>query len=270
MVVYLYAFNRYLSCFFDTDGLGPDCYYNPLSPLAMVPLYPYTRQSEGIAKAYTFKSKTELAGSHFFNRFVFYSVPISTFLVMSSRQHPEFLWSDVYTMPIPSVLADALLFVSITTALYWLVRQLVGVHKGSLSPLVLTYFISHFCVYLFAYVIISDINKGWLLINIWHNLQYIAFVWVCNVNQYADPTKGASKFRQWLCAPENWLFYFIICFLISHVFYSGTEMAINLFPVEIAASLMIIVYQSINFHHYIVDACIWKLRKKSVRAAVGV
>ena len=134
--------------------------------------YHYTRQSEGISKAYTLKSRTKLSGSESFNRFVFYSIPISTFLVMSSRQHPQFLWSDVFTVPIPPLFADSLLLVSATATVYWLIQQFVSVYKGMLSPLVLAYFISHFCIYIFSYVVIKDINKGWLLINIWHNLQY--------------------------------------------------------------------------------------------------
>jgi hypothetical protein len=34
--------------------------------------------------------------------------------------------------------------------------------------------------------------------------------------------------------------------------------------------VVVIVYQTINFHHYIVDALIWKLRRKEVRAKLGV
>jgi hypothetical protein len=34
--------------------------------------------------------------------------------------------------------------------------------------------------------------------------------------------------------------------------------------------LALIVYQTINFHHYIVDALIWKLRRKPVQQVLGV
>lgn len=40
--------------------------------------------------------------------------------------------------------------------------------------------------------------------------------------------------------------------------------------VDLFALLLVIVSQAINFHHYIVDTCIWKLRKSSTRAAVGI
>jgi hypothetical protein len=32
----------------------------------------------------------------------------------------------------------------------------------------------------------------------------------------------------------------------------------------------IIIYQTINFHHYIVDSIIWKARKKPMREALGL
>ena len=32
----------------------------------------------------------------------------------------------------------------------------------------------------------------------------------------------------------------------------------------------IIIYQTINFHHYIVDGLIWKARKKPMRKTLGL
>jgi len=34
--------------------------------------------------------------------------------------------------------------------------------------------------------------------------------------------------------------------------------------------LALIVYQTINFHHYIVDSMIWKLRRKPLQETLGV
>jgi hypothetical protein len=35
-------------------------------------------------------------------------------------------------------------------------------------------------------------------------------------------------------------------------------------------ALTLIVYQTINFHHYIVDGIIWKVRKPRVRENLGL
>jgi hypothetical protein len=37
-----------------------------------------------------------------------------------------------------------------------------------------------------------------------------------------------------------------------------------------ALPLFAIAYQAINFHHYVVDAIIWKVRKKSLRQNFGI
>jgi hypothetical protein len=34
--------------------------------------------------------------------------------------------------------------------------------------------------------------------------------------------------------------------------------------------LFAVVYQAINFHHYVVDAIIWKVRKKTLRQNFGI
>ena len=31
-----------------------------------------------------------------------------------------------------------------------------------------------------------------------------------------------------------------------------------------------VVYQAVNFHHYVVDAFIWRVRKKPIRVTLGV
>jgi len=232
--------------------------------------YHYTRQSEGVSKAYTFKSKSKFYGETWFNRGVFYAVPITAFLAMSARQPDQFLWSDVWTLAIPPLLANALFVLSLSALAFWMVVQIERVRAGAVAPLALIYFASHHFIYIFAYVVIKDINTGWLLINIWHNLQYIAFVWVCNVNQYGRPDSDGSELRKWLCAPQRWPAYFLACLAVSYVFYAGIDAVIAQFPVETAGLLFIIVYQSVNFHHYIVDSQIWKLRKKPVRQVVGI
>jgi hypothetical protein len=35
-------------------------------------------------------------------------------------------------------------------------------------------------------------------------------------------------------------------------------------------SATIVIYQIVNFHHYIVDALIWKVRKPAIRQTMGL
>jgi hypothetical protein len=34
--------------------------------------------------------------------------------------------------------------------------------------------------------------------------------------------------------------------------------------------MFLIIQQTINYHHYIVDAVVWKVRKKPLRATLGL
>ena len=56
-----------------------------------------------------------------------------------------------------------------------------------------------------------------------------------------------------------WL-YLLTCIAISAAVYGGVLRAIDwLFFAGVSATL--VLYQIVNFHHYIVDALIWKTRK---------
>jgi hypothetical protein len=70
-----------------------------------------------------------------------------------------------------------------------------------------------------------------------------------------------------LSQPRYLWLYLLVCVGISTAVYSAaahTAQALSLVP------YMIIFYQTINFHHYLVDARIWKLRKPAVGTHVGI
>ena len=60
-----------------------------------------------------------------------------------------------------------------------------------------------------------QLNHGWLVLNIWHNAQYILTVWLFNNNRFKEG-------------------------------------------------------MAINFHYYVVDAVIWKVRRKPVQQNFGI
>lgn len=231
----------------------------------------YTRQSEGISKAFGFKTGSLQAGNAKMNRLLFYLTPVTALLAISHRQPKEFLLMDLYTLPVPAEIVYGVAAVNISLFLSWLYRQAIAVATNQMKGLHLAYFLFHHVIYVVAYVLITDVNVGWLAINTWHNLQYISFVWVCNVNQHKDGFNPKRPIISWLSQPRRAAIYIIACILITWVVYSLIHVALK---ATVASALMpvaiIIVYQSINFHHYVVDSVIWKLKKKSVRAVVGI
>ena len=60
------------------------------------------------------------------------------------------------------------------------------------------------------------------------------------------------------------------CLAISSVAYLGIERTLGLFAAQSTLPLFLITYQTINFHHYIVDGLIWKMRKKPLQKTLGL
>ena len=87
------------------------------------------------------------------------------------------------------------------------------------------YVLSHVVITVVSYVAISEVTRGWLLINIWHNAQYLLFVWAHNAREFrvgVDPARP----------------------LLSRL-----------------SPVVLIGHMAVNFHHYLVDAVIWRSRR---------
>lgn len=227
----------------------------------------YTRQSEGVSKAIRYKTQSVEGGNETFNRVVFYAVPIAAFSFMAARNPGTFLFMEVKTLPIPMPLALSLIGIAILLQLIWLFNQISALRSGSLKPKHFGYLLSHQTIYWVAYTLFSDINIGWLAINIWHNAQYISFVWHFNTQKFSKGFDKHHPIISWLSQKGlvRFFCYFSICILATYFFYSGVNWSISQLSPYTSLPLTVLAYQSINFHHYIVDTCIWKLRNKSVR-----
>ncbi len=100
--------------------------------------------------------------------------------------------------------------------------------------------------------------------NIWHNAQYIAFVWLYNNNKFKSGTDPAAEFLSTISQDGNLWRYLLVCVAISTLAY----LAIGSLIAAVVAPIL--VYQTINFHHYIVDSLIWKVRKKPLQETMGI
>jgi hypothetical protein len=66
--------------------------------------------------------------------------------------------------------------------------------------------------------------------------------------------------------------YIGLCLAISTVVYGTLHYSLAWITIATATALPLfaIAFQAINFHHYLVDAVIWKVRRKPVRENLGV
>lgn len=230
----------------------------------------YLRQSEGVAKSIRFKSKSQESGREQFNRFMFYLVPAASFILMSSRQPDTYLFMPVYTVPVPVNFANALAFMTLALWCVWFVMQVRALFNRTLSLTHFIYLISHYAIYLVAYVLITNVTYGWLAINIWHNLQYIIFVWHFNANTFKQGFDRSQPFISWISQPRRFVLYFGACLLLTKFVYALVDMGVSYAKPYTLLPLTVIAYMAINFHHYVVDSYIWKIRKPAIRKAIGI
>jgi len=110
--------------------------------------------------------------------------------------------------------------------------------------------------------VIDNANAGWLAINVWHNLQYVLVVWMTNVKRFAGGIDPEARFLSRISQPRRVVSYFSWCIAISTAIYLGIDRVAG-FLLGPGITATIGVYMGINFHHYVVDAVIWR-RKRAV------
>ena len=227
----------------------------------------YTRQSWGVSRAYVAKSRGRDAGNRLIGMLAFWSMPVAGILSVSARSPEQFLWLPLRTLPVPGWLAQTGVALAVSAVLLWSIDQFRQWRRGQLARPYVLFMLSHFAIYATAYLYFTDINHGWVVINIWHNTQYIAFVWMFNNRRFASGVEARHRLLSMLSQSRHVWLYLLVCVGISTAVYTAaarTAQALALVP------YMVIFYQTINFHHYLVDARIWKLRKPAVGTHVGI
>ena len=231
--------------------------------------YHYTRQSYGISVFYRRKGGFETSKiSSNLDYMALWAMPIWGLVNRCSQGWSEFLFLPFWRPDIPPIIAEIVGVIACNIVFAWLVCKIFDWSKGNLSYGFFAYNLSHHALFATAYVLIEDITFGWLVVNIWHNAQYILFVWLFNQNRFQNFDKNQKGVLKWLCElkPYRTLAYFIFCMVVTTVVYSILGGGVKLVSGENAAlitALNIVIFQTVNFHHYIVDSMIWKARKKS-------
>lgn len=226
----------------------------------------YTRQSYGVSRIYG--RKAGLTSDRLTTAAV-YAIPVWGILYRSYQAPAEFIFSPVKVLPVPFWLVFIAGVCAIVITAAWLTRQ--ALTKSFATPFTL-YMCSHLTIFTCGYLLIDNISYGWLVLNVWHNAQYILTVWLFNNNRFKDGVHAKHRFLSYLSQRQNLMQYFAVCLLLSTLAYSLLNFALSTVATLIAASLPLfaIVYQAINFHHYVVDAVIWKVRRKPVQQNFGI
>jgi hypothetical protein len=229
----------------------------------------YTRQSWGLSRAYRGKERSALYEDGWLDQAIFYSLPVLGILVRSHQDPGVFIGMELRVMPIPGSVVDAASAITVALLAVWFWRRFQAVRQGRLALVHTVYMAMHFLIFAVGYLIIPDITIGWLAINIWHNAQYVLFVWMFNSNRFKSGIDRDARFLSYISQPQRLWLYLSTCIAITGVIYWGILGTLSsLFFTGLAAT--IVVYQVVNFHHYIVDSRIWKVRKEPIRRTLGL
>ncbi len=230
----------------------------------------YTRQSYGIERVYRRKSGDEVVGSERLTRWALYLVPLWGILYRSYQAPETFLGVEVRVLPVPWELVVGSGVAAAAAMAWWLFELGAQLLRGGRLQGHSLYLLSHTVVFAVGYVVIRNLDHGWLVINVWHNAQYILFVWMFNQNRFRQGVDPEHRFLSRLSQPSNWPYYFLTCLLISTLLYFGLDQGLDTLAPYSTLPLFLVAYQTINFHHYIVDGLIWKVRKKPLRENLGL
>jgi hypothetical protein len=229
----------------------------------------YTRQSYGVSRIYQRKAGLE---NDLPNKLVIYALPVWGILNRSWQAPDKFLFMDVRVVPVPSWLVAAAGAVTVAVIGWWLLRVARDWFLGSLSIAHTLYVCSHLLMFGIGYLATENINHGWLVLTIWHNCQYILTVWMFNNNRFKDTRHVKHRFLSFISQRNRVFTYMGICLGISALLYWALRASLGWMTAVTATSLplFIIAFQAINFHHYVVDAVIWKVRRKPIQQNLGI
>ena len=232
----------------------------------------YTRQSYGIVRLYSRKAGEAAARDARWTIWAMYLVPLWGILHRSLQGAEKFLGFEVVYLPTHPHLVLGVEMLALGAVSVWAFGQLRAWQEGRFSLPLTLYMLSHFCVFYVGYIAIQHIDHGWLVINVWHNAQYILFVWMYNNNRFKKGVDPNHWFLSLVSQKNvlNVMAYFAFTFLATTVVYGAIHFTLKVGFFVAIPMAAIIIYQTVNFHHYIVDGLIWKLRKKKLRQTLGV
>lgn len=229
----------------------------------------YTRQSYGIARIYQRKADPAVKLNARLEMGVIYILPLYGILFRSYQNPGSFLGLPLKCLPVSFEVIQVFSWLSAAILLLWFAEQFKLFRRGKLQLAYTIYMISHIVIFTVGYLVIETINEGWLVLNIWHNAQYVIFVWMYNNNRFKKGVDERHRFLSTLSQSKNIFWYYTVCLLISTALYAASAKLLKLVTVSILPWALV-VYMTINFHHYVVDGIVWRIRRKPVRETLGI
>ena len=134
------------------------------------------------------------------------------------------------------------------------------------NPLKLLTMAISFAYWWYAMVEVDNILYGIALFEIFHDVQYLAIVWVFNLKRVGgDPNVGS--FSRFLFRRSSPMLGLYIGLIVGYGFLSNLQAQVTFPPIQ--NILIGLVWTSTLLHFYF-DGFIWKVREKGTRAGLGI
>ena len=222
------------------------------------------RQSWGIAQLYRRRSAVPVRESAFAGEALFTLVALWGLLHRLTTA-PDYFLFPVFQISVPQVpvwLADTVGAFAVAGLLWWAYERVRDYIDGQL-PLAHTLFsLSHYVIFIFGYVLLDNVAGGWIVTNIWHTSQYMMLVWLFNEN--AKPKIAPAAWYARITKGNRVILFFAVCALAPFPLYFTINQMFGWGAAGIMAA--VIINQTMNFHHFLVDSVIWRARRKPVGA----
>jgi hypothetical protein len=241
-----------------------------LSPWFIATVYFYwqwfhtARQSWGIGQMYRRKSGGLVAEDPSLLELAYYLVPLWGILHRVAQQPSVFLSLPIFVPSLPPVIVDLVAACAVALFVWWCFMRFVAWWQGRLPLAHTIYTLTHFAMFYVGYVLIDDVNVGWVVVNIWHTTQYLVIVWLFNANRFKNGHDAMAPLLSRLSQRDALLRYILVCLALSTIGYGAITLAGDGFSVG-GTLIMLIASQTLNFHHFIVDAIIWRSRRGEIR-----
>lgn len=214
-----------------------------------------TRQSFGIARAYR-RSACDVFRHDRLAEALIHLFPAWGLLARCAQAPETFMGYPIHLPSVPLIMVDTVKFAAIACGAWWLLKRGRAALAGQTNWRHDGFVGSHICVSVAAYIWIDDITMGWVVVNVWHNLQYLMFVWVQNARR--DQATQAALAELGKRATR----YAIVCLLMGTAIYHGLDW-VGTQLLWIGLPTVLIAHFTLNFHHYLIDSFIWKRRRES-------
>jgi len=227
-----------------------------------------TRQSWGVAQHYRRAAGGMAWDPPWLSELTLWSVPVVGILRRCHEQPAKFLWMELRLPYVPAWLVVGTGAIAAALVALFVVMRVRAWRRGERVLPHTLYFATHLLIFALAYLVVDDLHAGWLLVNVWHNVQYLAYVWMHNRARFADRIDSDAPLLSWICQPgaARAVGYFAGCVLISTPLFAAIFALGDRLDAALAgrvASMTLLFALTLNFHHYLVDGIIWKRRRPS-------